>query len=579
MFKNVSNHPLHTTALTLLMVFFPSIAIMAQEIAPDYKGASNGNPISASVFCADPTALEYNGRMYVYGTNDHQEFIANGKKGDNSYGNIKSIVVFSTDDMVNWTFHGTIDTKKICSSWGTSPWYKSYGVSWAPSVTWRTTANGTDEFFLYFCNSSHGIGVLKANSPIGPWTSPLKQLMIHYDTPGAFRQGTSANFDPGVVIDENGTGWIAFGGLNDNGALLPDNARIAKLKPSMTALDGAAVKIPAPYHFEANELNVINGKYVFTYCSHWGRNQSEWNTYKSEHGIKSNMPGGGTMCYMVSDSPLDPDSWTYKNYYGPGVAGNNHSHLQKYQGNYYHIYHDHGSVLLDAMKKGGAVNSSAGDYRSICVNRATVSEPTATINPVTLNLTGVTQLKNLDPYQLQQAETMASAGGVMYDDFKNIKTVPAKNTLGNDASENLYVKMAPGSWTSVRKVRFGANGAKSFILRAKGTGKLEIRLINRTSRASATLEFSATNFTDFTLDLDSTKFSGVRNVFFVFTEANNVQFDSWQFIENLPDYIENIKANDPKGTSHVYDLTGKTMQVISQKKGIYLIDGKKVMIR
>ena len=141
MLKNVSNHPLHTTALTLLMVFFPSIAIMAQEIAPDYKGASNGNPISASVFCADPTALEYNGRMYVYGTNDHQEFIANGKKGDNSYGNIKSIVVFSTDDMVNWTFHGTIDTKKICSSWGTSPWYKSYGVSWAPSVTWRTTAN------------------------------------------------------------------------------------------------------------------------------------------------------------------------------------------------------------------------------------------------------------------------------------------------------------------------------------------------------------------------------------------------------------------------------------------------------
>jgi len=282
---------------------------------------------------------------------------------------------------------------------------------------------------------------------------------------------------------------------------------------------------------------------------------------------------------MVSDSPLDPDSWTYKNYYGPGVAGNNHSHLQKYQGNYYHIYHDHGSVLLDAMKKGGAVNSSAGDYRSICVNRATVSEPTATINPVTLNLTGVTQLKNLDPYQLQQAETMASAGGVMYDDFKNIKTVPAKNTLGNDASENLYVKMAPGSWTSVRKVRFGANGAKSFILRAKGTGKLEIRLISRTARASATLEFSATNFTDFTLDLDSTKFSGVRNVFFVFTEANNVQFDSWQFIENLPDDIENIKANDPKGTSHVYDLTGKTMQVISQKKGIYLIDGKKVMIR
>jgi len=79
----------------------------AQTIAPDFKGTSNKNPISSCVFCADPTALEYNGRLYVYGTNDHQEFIANGKKGDNSYGNIKSLVVFSTDDMMNSVLHGS----------------------------------------------------------------------------------------------------------------------------------------------------------------------------------------------------------------------------------------------------------------------------------------------------------------------------------------------------------------------------------------------------------------------------------------------------------------------------------------
>ena len=53
----------------------------AQTTATDYKGGSNNNPISASVFCADPTALEYNGRLYVYGSNDHQQFLANGKKG------------------------------------------------------------------------------------------------------------------------------------------------------------------------------------------------------------------------------------------------------------------------------------------------------------------------------------------------------------------------------------------------------------------------------------------------------------------------------------------------------------------
>jgi arabinoxylan arabinofuranohydrolase len=94
----------------------------AQTLATEYKATGDGNPISGSVFCADPTGLEYNGRLYVYGSNDHQQFIANGKKGENTYGEIKSIVVFSTDDMVNWTFHGTIDTKRLCSSWKTSPW-------------------------------------------------------------------------------------------------------------------------------------------------------------------------------------------------------------------------------------------------------------------------------------------------------------------------------------------------------------------------------------------------------------------------------------------------------------------------
>lgn len=163
---------------------------LAQTLATGFKSGSNGNPISPVVFCADPTALEYNGRLYVYGTNDHQEFLANGKKGDNSYGNIKSIVIFSTADMVNWTFHGTIDTQKICSSWVKNPWYQSYGVSWAPSVTWRTNPEtGEDEFFLYFCNSSHGVGVLKASSPVGPFKSPLNKLMIHYDTPELTNRG------------------------------------------------------------------------------------------------------------------------------------------------------------------------------------------------------------------------------------------------------------------------------------------------------------------------------------------------------------------------------------------------------
>lgn len=546
-----------------------SISVTAQTLAQEFKRTSNGNPISGSVFCADPTALEYNGRLYVYGTNDHQEFIANGKKGDNTYGNIKSIVVFSTADMVNWTFHGTIDTKKICNQWVTSPWYQSYGVSWAPSVTWRTTEDGTDEFFLYFCNSSHGVGVLKANSPVGPWKSPLKKLMIHYDSPGAFPMGSSANFDPGVVVDDNGVGWISFGGLNDNGQMLPDNARIAKLKPSMTELDGKAVRIPAPYHFEANELNVIGGKYVYTYCSHWSRNDADWNNYKKEKGISANSPGGGTMCYMVSDNPSDPDSWVYKGAYGPGVAGNNHSHLQKFKGNYYHIYHNHGSVLLDEMKKAGAVDGSAGDYRSICVNKATVNESSATVNPVTLNLEGCDAINTMNPYELQQAETMATCGGVEYEDFTNVTKNGRINTLGNEASENMQVKMKAGSWTQVRKVDFGTTGASKFMLRAKGMGTLEIRANRKGAKPSAIVSFASAEMEDHVVELDATLLQGTKTLYFLFTSATDVYWDAWQFTEAETDGIRTIENSIPVKRQS-YDLTGRPLSLTSQYRGVII---------
>ena len=566
---------------------FINVAIMAAcicadaqtAIAPDLKGTSNKNPISSCIFCADPTALEYDGRLYVYGSNDHQEFIANGKKGDNSYGAIKSIVVFSTADMMNWTFHGTIDTKKLCSNWVSNPWWHGYGVSWAPSVTWRhNEETGKDEFFLYFCNSSHGVGVLKAESPIGPWSSPNRELMITYDTPGANPQGTNANFDPGVVIDDNGVGWISFGGLGSS-SIMPDAARIIKLKPSMTEVDGEAAVIHAPYHFEANELNVIGGKYVYTYCSNWAnRDNTEWNNYKSAHGINVNAPGGGTMCYMVSDNPLDPNSWVYKGYYGPGVSGNNHSHLQKFKGEYYHLYHNHGSILLDAMKNAGLADASAGDYRSICINKATVDESTATVSPVTLNTTGPSPVGDLNPYELQQAETMGNSGGINYENFTNIEKNTAISTLGNDASRNLQIKMNPGSWIQQRRINFGDNGAAKFTIRARGTdAKMELRLTS-TGTSVGTIEFSTNTMSEHTVDIpDPSKLKGIRSVYFTLISGQNVVVDAWQFTEVGSDGINEITNNrQPSANTKTYDLSGRRVSDNQQHRGIVIKNDKKV---
>ena len=547
-----------------------SMGVEAQTISRTYKTVSNGNPISPCVFCADPTALEYDGRLYVYGSNDSQQFVVNNKQGNNGYGAIKSLVVFSTDDMVNWTFHGTIDVGKLCSSWG---W--RFAASWAPSVTWRVGVNGKDEFFLYFANSGGSVGVLTANSPIGPWKSPLSKPLIDGDTPGV--APCNWIFDPGVVIDDNGTGWIAFGGGDPNSQgtkLMPGNSRIAKLKSSMIALDGKAVNLPAPYLFEASELNMMNGRYVYTYNTSWS-DRNDWNSYAKRGSYPS--PSSCSMCYMVTDDPLNPNAWEYKGEYVPNPGnfgfgwGNNHTHLQKFQGNYYLFYH---SMVLEQN-----MNTGASGFRSIGVEKVTVNESKQQINKVTMTNQGPAAIKKMDPYSLQQAETMSTSGGINYEDFSNIVKVTTLNSIGNDASKNLQVKMNKGAWTMVRNVDFGSEGANSFTLRTKGTGKLEIRLDNPNAKAAATVEFSSSVFLNHTVSVDPTLFKGVKKIFFMFMEATNVYFDSWQFSLEQPSGIQPFVSAE-KTPSAVYDLSGrKHLSNQGLKSGVYIHNGKKVVVK
>lgn len=547
-----------------------SMGVEAQTISRTYKTVSNGNPISPCVFCADPTALEYDGRLYVYGSNDSQQFVVNNKQGNNGYGAIKSLVVFSTDDMVNWTFHGTIDVGKLCSSWG---W--RFAASWAPSVTWRVGANGKDEFFLYFANSGGSVGVLTANSPIGPWKSPLSKPLIDGDTPGV--APCNWIFDPGVVIDDNGTGWVAFGGGDPNSQgtkLMPGNSRIAKLKSSMIALDGKAVNLPAPYLFEASELNMMNGRYVYTYNTSWS-DRNDWNSYAKRGSYPS--PSSCSMCYMVTDDPLNPNAWEYKGEYVPNPGnfgfgwGNNHTHLQKFQGNYYLFYH---SMVLEQN-----MNTGASGFRSIGVEKVTVNESKQQINKVTMTNQGPAAIKKMDPYSLQQAETMSTSGGINYEDFSNIVKVTTLNGLGNDASKNLQVKMNKGAWTMVRNVDFGSEGANSFTLRTKGTGKLEIRLDNPNAKAAATVEFSSSVFLNHTVSVDPTLFKGVKKIFFMFMESTNVYFDSWQFSLEQPSGIQPFVSAE-KTPSAVYDLSGrKHLSNQGLKSGVYIRNGKKVVVK
>lgn len=464
-----------------------------------YKTVGDSNPISSNVFFADPTAVEYNGRLYVYGTCDQQEFNINRGKGDNSYGKINSLSCYSTDDMINWTYHGDIKVSEIC---------KWAGCSWAPSAVSRVNDEGITEFFLYFCNSGGGIGVMKAYFPTGPWFDPINRPLVAGNTNELRDDPVCWCFDPGVCIDDNGVGWLAFGGgdpmHNGESGLYTGNCRIVRLGKDMISLDSKMVVVPAPYHFEANELNYINGKYVLTYCSNW----FDRDTWPSKYPANT-KPEKCTMCYMVADDPLNPDSWVYKGEYlkNPTSYGypfsNNHSHLHKFKDKYYIFYQN--VILLRNMNLG-----NASGYRSIGVNELNVDESRAVFSLGTMNDKGVQQIKKYSPYQVSQAETANVCAGIEY------KT----------DSSRLVVSASDGSWSCISGADF-LSGAKRFGATVKGKGIIEISLDSQNGKSVGSIQFDTGNRFDTIYCELTERVSGVHDIYFVF--GGDVLMDVWQF--------------------------------------------------
>lgn len=461
-----------------------------------YKIKDNNNPISSEVFCADPTAVEYNGRLYVYGTNDHQQAEVVGLDGENSYGYIESLVILSTEDMVNWTYHGSINVGEI------SPWIIS---SWAPTITSRVEEDGLTHFYLYYSNSGCGVGVLTATDPLGPWTDPLGKPLINFDTPGL---GECPNpFDPGVLIDDNGVGWLSFGaGVGASGSdYMPGSARIVQLGEDMISFASDFVMIPTPYLFEASELNYINDTYVYTYNTSWVE-RTIWENDEYE------APAACSMAYMTTKTPLDSDSWEYRGHYflNPGEAGNgmsyanNHTHLHKYKGEYYII--SHALVLKDSM-------GIQGGFRSLCVDSIDVNERKLEITLRGASYEGVEQIEPLNPYYAHSGAEAASTAEIWY--------VQSEGDINNVSA----ISEAEGSWLLLKGVEF--EDTSKFLASVKGAGRIEIRLDSKSADAVAAIEFDNSELT--TVYTDSVNIpEGTHDMYIVFS-SSDIVLDAWEF--------------------------------------------------
>lgn len=499
--------------------------IIIDEVSGNvYKDERNANPISPNIFCADPTSVEYNGRLYVYGSNDTQQ-AENDTVNDYDY--IKSLVVLSTDDMANWIYHGRIEVDEI------APWIAN---SWAPSIVSRVEEDGLTHFYLYFSNGG-GVGVITSTDPVGPWSDPLGAPLVYQNMPGL--ENCPAPFDPGVCIDENGTGWLSFGGGNpaDGGGVIHTNVpKIARLGADMLSFDSEFVSIDAPYFCEASELNYIDGTYYYTYCNDW-QNRSKWD--------RKDIPAPPTcsMAYMTTKTPLDADSWEYRGAYfynagqnADGESGmrwaNNHTHFCEYQGTNYIVHH---TLLLEELTGG------TSGFRSIMVDYLPMNAADGEIPITAATRHGVSQIKLLDPYAENSGAVMFTSADIGYTD-------------GNDPAAK---SKADGAWIYVKGADFGY-GASAFTADVKGKGRIEVRLDSISGEAVSFIEFDNADYAK-VRSAEFSQFDGRNhNIYLVFSGAD-IELRSWQFTKGSEKLRPEEKISDTKIKYENLILTGQAV--------------------
>jgi arabinoxylan arabinofuranohydrolase len=510
--------------------------LSSEEVSQLFSGLSLGtslknytdhNPITTHDFGADPWALVYNDRVYLYLTGDSLQYDDNGDLVAEAYGLIRHLHMLSSADMVNWTDHGDI---QIGGPDGLAPWANNgNGNAWAPAAAYKV-ADGKARFFLYWADNSRGIGVLTATSPTGPWVDPLKRYLISRDTPTCSEDEVVWLFDPAVLVDDDGSAYLYFGGGTDGKpAADPGTGRVVKLGNNMISLAEDPQVLTVPYLFEDSGINKIGDTYYYSYCTNWG-------TGGNNLGI-----GSSQIAYMTSNNPKGPFTFQSKILNAPSslfpgtISSNNHHAIFEFKDKWYIAYHT--QTLEKAMKDAGAMPSQLphpttgtlqadSRYRNSHIDDVTLNS-VGSIAEISGTAAGLAQVGHLDPYRATEATTIGVMAGI------NVKED------ADATSQAVVTDINSGDWLALYGVDFGSAGAKKFSCRVKAPqtalAAIQLKLDSPEGTvvgyASIKLAEGETGdaYSELTVDLLQSV-TGVHDLVFVFY-GEGWEFDQWQFIQ------------------------------------------------
>ena len=396
--------------------------------------ANAQNPFVQTWFTSDPAPMVHNGRMYVYTGHDED--------GADFFW-MQEWRVYSTEDMVNWTDHG-------------SP-LALESFSWADDRAWASqTVERNGKFYWYICAHSKisngmAIGVAVSDSPTGPFKDAIGKPL--------FENGSWDHIDPTVLIDDDGQAWLMWGNpqcyyLKLNEDMVSYSGELGRLEMTEEAFGGPMMskrekgKEYKDSYVEGPWLTKRNGTYQLLYAA---------------GGVPEHIS------YSTAPSPTGP--WKYAGQIMPlcdTKSFTNHCGVADFKGHSYFFYHS------GKLPKGG------GFGRSVCVEEfkynADGSFPT--IMPTD---EGVKPIETFNPYRKVEAETMAFSRGV--------------KTEQNDEIGVYVSEIHNGDYIKLQNVKFEGNVPKQFTARvASGLrgGQIELRLDSLKGELLARLEVPGT---------------------------------------------------------------------------------------
>jgi beta-xylosidase len=438
------------------------------------------NPIISTVFTPDPAPFVYGDKVYLF--TDHDE------DGRNRDFNMKDWMLFSTEDMVNWTYLGTQVTT------ATFKWARQGQRAWACQGVER---NG--KWYWYVCcnkaNGGDALAVAVADDPQGPWTDAIG---------GPLAEGFGF-IDPTVFVDDNGRAYLFWG----NKGLW-----YGELNDDMVSFKNGWQEVPG-YH-DPKCFGELQSK------MNWAKGQNEMMTQYEEGPwvMKRNgtyyisYPAGGVPEHMAySTAPTINGPWTYRGRI-MNEAENSftiHGGNITFKGRDFMFYHNGG------LPGGGGYN------RSACVEEFKWNAD-GSFPFIPFTKEGVkTPVKNLDPYKRVEAETQAESRGLKVD-----------RRAGKD---HFVTDIDDGDWIRVRSVDFRDCGQKAVVVvvgEQKGKGTIEFYTDNMDGEPFCKVPVNTDNAgfrtAAFTYLID-TNVTGVHDVYLKFRCETEKPFtlDWWQF--------------------------------------------------